>query len=649
MPIIFIVLLSLSLTTFSTETISAEGEIIVVRGNTISITVTLLQNGSYGDPVPEQMIFFFDQTFNTCLGSEKTDSNGIASIYWTIPQDHALGTTIINATFNGNESLSLAPSCQMSILTIVSLTNIEITQVTESLAPGDILSFSVLLTDDSYSPLQNATVKVLKDETLLAAAKTNSSGKIHFEIECNSSWISLGDNDIHVVYEQDLTNFLDATEYVFTIDISKLSTFLTPVNSFPTDISLIEFLDMYIELSEETDPLPNESIQVLLDDVFIFLTTSNSSGIAHIHLMVDERFKLGSHILKILYNGSSRYSDSYFESLIFVSSPAQIIIEAPESSDIGTNIEIEISISDSLGRAIPNAIIRIIDTTSNQIFTVSSSPTETIIRFQYTVQGPIGNHILDIEILENPLITNGSSSISFSVWSTPTISLLFSNIENYASPNQEITFEIQMVDWFGNSSFKPLRLLIDDEIRLSGVTDTSGQASFTLSAPQIEKQYNISIVYDGNITLFEFPTKLDYDLQVTSLMPVQLNLDFYNVNSVQHKLSVYLILKCFNGSTPKGIQVSFIWLDLNFDAETTEGGLITLYLRVPATNGNYILFYESQNSSSIISTSGSFLIEITIDDILSLQGVGFFGLVIALLASIGISIIPIVRRKYLVD
>ena len=633
---------------FNTEQVLAEDEVVATRGDTITITVTLLQNGSYGNPVPDQIIYFFDQTFDSLIGSEKTDTNGVASISWNIPSNHALGPTTINATFYGNGSLSLAPSYQWTTLTILSSTNIETDQTPDTLAPGDFLSFSVHLTDDLDNPISNATVVIFKDDIPLAAGTTNSSGGIHFDIMCNSSWVTLGDNHIRVVYNQDLINFFDTSVFNFTVEISKIQTSLILQNHCPNEIGLDESLDLYVELSEMSNTISNEPLQALLDEIPLHVAISNSSGIGNFHIIIDERFVLGTHSLVIHYNGNERYSESYLETSLSVTSPAQISIEVPESVDIGSSVNIEITVSDLLGRAIPNSLISIIDSTSNQKFTIPSNPIETTINFQYELQGPAGIHTLDIEITENSFITNTSSSISLSAWSTPVISLVKCNVEHYASPGQEVFIEIQMTDWTGNCSFKPLQFLIDDEIQLSDVTDTDGQAIFSLFVPYIEKQYNISIFYGGNDTLFESPVKFDYDLQVTSQMPVRLELGFYEIVAPLHELSVHLTLRGFNGSTLKNVQVNFDWLSSNFNTETTEGGIILLHLRIPATSGNYFLYYESETTSSIISTSGSFIIAVTIEDVMSLQGVGIIGLTIALIASVGISTVPIIRRRYLV-
>jgi hypothetical protein len=205
-----------------------------------------------------------------------------------------------------------------------------------------------------------------------------------------------------------------------------------------------------------------------------------------------------------------------------------------------------------------------------------------------------------------------------------------------------------MNDWAGNCSFRILQLLINDEMQFTKATDTNGQATLSFTVPHTEDHYNISIVYNGNNTLFESPTKFDYSLQVTCLIPIRLELDFYEIISPVRELSVHLTVRGFNGSTPKGVKVNFDWLNSNIHTESTDIGIIILHLRIPTVSGNYILYYESETSSSVLSTSGSFSIEITTFDVISLEGVGIAGLLIAIAASVGISTVPIIRRKYLV-
>ncbi|MFW9793343.1 MAG: hypothetical protein ACFFEE_03485 [Candidatus Thorarchaeota archaeon] len=522
----------------------AENEIQVVRGNMITITVTILQNGSYGSPVQYQRIFFFDQTNNILLGSVLSNQSGVASLDWEIPLSHTIGVTVINATFYGNESLSLAPSFQRVSLTILSQTHIEIDHISEILTLGDVLSFNILLVDDSNTSIVNAELAVFKDTTLLATGITNLSGQINF------------------------------------------------------------------------------------------------------YTTVDDRFSLGTNTLRIQYSGSDYYTQSILEETITVSSPILITAEFPEIAEIESVLAVQITITDILNRHIPDSTFSVFDTTSDQRF---SGPVEDkTINFQYLLQGPAGTHTLVIEVTENPYISNNSLTTNFTAWSHPEVILINTGVNHYASPNQELTFEVWLIDWQENCSLRHLQLFIDSESHTSSITDINGLASLTFSAPAIEAQYNISIVYYGNASQYELGTKYDYHLVVTQVMPIRIDLDSYEVIAALNELSLRLTVQGLNGSFLKGVTVNFNWLSLDSTGESLDNGLIILHLTVPTVSGDYALYYESESTNSIASTIGSIMIEITINDILTTEGIGITGMILVLAASIGIVTVPIVRRRYLI-
>ena len=646
-PAIIAILISFSLVTLNSDFVIAEDEIQVIRGNTITITVTILQNGSYGNPVQNQRIYYFDQTFNTLLGYAISDQDGIASLVWEIPLNHPLGLTIINATFYGNESHSLSSSYQCVSLLVLSHTHIEIDQIPRILAPGNLLSFNVHLVDDSNTSIPNAELTVFKDTTPLATGITNTSGHALFEIECNSSWISLGGNNVRISYKQDLINFLDGTEFAFIVEIARIPTFLNFDSPYPNEIELDTIIDLYMTLSEGNSTLPGEILDVTLDDSHLGFIISNSSGKANFYTNIDERFSLGTHSLKIHYNGTNRYSQSTLEAIITVTSPVTITAKVSEYAEIGSNLLVEITVADLLNRSISNSIFSLFDMTSGQGF---SFPIEddTMIYFQYSLQGPPGTHTLAIEILENPFISNNRFIMNFTAWSRPRIILVKAGVDHYASPNQELTLEVRLIDWDGNGSLRHLQLLIDDKAYTSSTTDSEGLAIFTFSAPANEAQYNISIIYSGNISRYELTTKYDYDLFVTTFMPIKIELNSYEVVAPLHELSVHLTVRGLNGSLLNGIIVNFNWLSSILTIESLEGGLIILHLTIPTVSGSYSLYYESEPTNLIDSTRGSILIEITVNDIMSTEGVGITGMIFALVASIGIVAIPIIRRRYLV-
>jgi len=193
------IIVPLLLVSMTSDVVTAENEIPVIRGDTITIQATILQNGSYGDPVQYQPIYFFDQTFNVLLGLSVSDQNGVAFIDWTIPLSHSLGPTILNATFYGNESLSLAPSHQCVSILVQSRTLLEISQNSTILVLDDLLSLDVHLVDDSNYSIPDAEISVSVNSIPLATELTNSSGEVNFVIRIDEKF-SLGAQSIVIHY-----------------------------------------------------------------------------------------------------------------------------------------------------------------------------------------------------------------------------------------------------------------------------------------------------------------------------------------------------------------------------------------------------------------------------------------------------------------
>lgn len=645
--VIIVFLIPISLITLNSDIAEAKDEIPIVRGEIITITATILQNGSYENPVQNQRIYFFDQTYNIFIGYAISDQNGIAFLEWMIPQSHPLGPTIINATFFGNESLSLAPSYQRVSLLILSQTHIELNQSLEILAPGDLLSFSSHLVDDSNYSVPNAQISVFKGSILLATGMTNTFGYVVFEIECNSSWVSLGENTIRISFEQDLINFLNSTDFTFTIEIKQISTYLDFTSNPSSEIELNTAIDLQMTLSEDSDILPGETLEATVNDIHLCFLVTDSLGQANLHTTVDEKFSLGTHVLKIHYNGTERYSESTLEVTITITSPLILDASISGPTEIGLNVLIKFTVSDLLNRPISNSDLFLLDISSNQMFSIHIED-ETVIDFQYLLEGPSGLHTLDIEILGNPFISNNHILTNFTAWSRPKITLVHTGIDHYASPNQEIIFTIRLTDWIGNCSSRQLQGFLDNEVVTSTITNSEGLAIFTLLAPPNENLHNISITYNGNSTRFELTSIYFYDFLVTIIMPITIKMDSYEVVAPLRELSVLFTVKGLNGSLLSGVIVNFNWLSQHYVSESINRGQIVLRLAVPVASGSYSLYFESEPTNSIESTQGSVQIEISASDIMSIEGVGITGIAFVVTLSIGIVSIPVIRRRYIV-
>ena len=624
-------------------TASAAEEYVAVRGESTTISVILLQNGTYGNPVPEQNIEFYDQTNNLLLGTDITNVSGLASIDWSIPIDHLLGPTLINATFRGNESIFLASSYQSFILNILASTEIILHDAPLMLAPGDTLSFSVVIYDDTSNPINNRNLSVFMDDFLLATAVTNSTGGASFSIHCNSSWSILGENTIRIVHEQDIVSYYERAETLFSVEIQKLQTSVQ--SNFPLDsILLNDSISFEVNLTS-IDGGISANLEVLLDGSHLTVVTTDIIGNTTINLTIDEQFSLGHHFLTIFYNESERYSENSCIIEFDVFSPAIINVELFSPAVIGLETDVTISLCDVLGRPI-ETVLTVSDITNDQNMTIQM-PQDTInINIKFTFFGPVGLHDLVIEI-GNQFVTNRTIMNGIVIWSQPELTLLHSNILNFASPNQELIFIFQLTDWSGNISHHSVHLLRDGEIIISAITDERGMAVISTIAPSHEGVYNFSVIYPLNVTRYELSTKFDYPLTVSISIPVLVELDHYEVVPPLQKVTIYLQVTCLNGSLIEGIRINIIWLSIENYAITQQGGILVIDLPVPESSGNYTLYYAIEQNYNLASSIGSIDIFISVIDILTSQGIGISGFAIGILTSFAIVAIPLIRQKYL--
>jgi hypothetical protein len=635
------ILISLVLSS-TINTAHAQENIVVQRGDTITITVFLLQNGTYGTPVPNQMIEFFDQTHNLLLGIDTTDSIGTASIDWTIPIDYFLGPVVVNATFRGNESMFLSPSTQFVVLCIVSSVQVIIDYTIGFLAPGDQFNFTVLLLDDTNTPIENASLIALSGNTVLATSRTNLSGVALFTLHCNSSWSVLGENTIRVVHQEDIINFYASAEESITVDIQQIPTSIN-TNSRPVEITLGNSLDFEANLTGSGGGISAE-IGVFMDGILIDSMTTDVLGSCSYSLVIDTRFSPGIHTFQLMYNGSERYASSFASFNLRIVSPVFMNIDSPAFPIIGNTMEFKIELRDYYDRPFDETMIRFSDSSSMLNYTSQISYVPPSSSIWFPILGPPGPHILNLELV-NSFITNGSYSISLLVWSRPDMTLEESSILHYASPQQELAFSFKMTGWSGNCSNRIWNVLVNGLYNFSIATDSDGIASFIISAPNSEGMYNLSLVYDGNTELYELTVKCEYLFMVRYSIPAHAELVEYEVVPPLQEVIIHLRIRCLNGTLLPGIYTRFIWLSQTNYVQSQIGGLLTLHLPVPHENGTYHLYYEVDGGYGLSRSAGSIEITILLQDVLASQGVGIEGFIFSIILSFGAISLPIIRQR----
>ncbi|MHA2067096.1 MAG: hypothetical protein ACXABY_22240 [Candidatus Thorarchaeota archaeon] len=363
---IFVVLFFIS--NINTDIASAEETPIVVRGELVPLTARLLQNGTFGDPVINQRLLFYDQTQDTFIGSEVTDLNGFATVPWNISINHPLGLALLNVTFEGNTSLSLTPSSQWSSVIVVSRTSIEVHVEEQIFHPEDEITLTARIADDHNVSISSASISVYSNSILLSTASTNISGYATFSIDCNISWCMIGANSLRVVFTQDLVHFLNGSENSIAVSVQQIMTSLETQGSYDSEVYLNESFSLQMAIQAEGANHSNASLFLLLDENPIDEFVSDGNGLVTLNLDIDSQYTLGRHTLKIEYTGTFRYASSFLEVEITVKSSAVFHVEFPEFIHAGVETDFQVEFTDLFSRSISNTSISLFDELTHESY-----------------------------------------------------------------------------------------------------------------------------------------------------------------------------------------------------------------------------------------------------------------------------------------
>ncbi|MHA1768462.1 MAG: hypothetical protein ACTSV3_01265 [Candidatus Thorarchaeota archaeon] len=624
---------------------SAENEITVVRGETIEITITLLQNGTFGDPVSGQEVEFYDQTHNTLLGTNQTDAQGVALFTWAIPSSHPLGLTVINATFRGNESLFLLPSFQTANLRIVAYTRLTPNKVEQVLAPSDSIEILVTLVDDVGNPIQDAVVMILQEHDIITSTTTNSSGVALLQLVCNTTWLSLGENTITLSYSPDQDSFLVGSQANISIGMYKIPSIIRTNDGANSTLLLGDVLSLQVSLTSSEGSLSDSELGLYTNGHLLTKATTDSQGNCTISITIDNDFMLGHNVITIEYSGTERYTQTTHTLPLTVLSPVYIHIETPETAYIGNVLLLNASVRDNLGRPIPNLLLSIHDLSSASVSTGYFEDGSNLTTISFSIEAPVGVHTIAIECMGNDYLVNGSTSMTIVVWSKPDIELLFSNVEHYASPYQNVTLETRLSDWQGNLSDSQVIVFLDGMFLVTAKTDMNGIVTLETRVPNVEGSHNISFFYQGTSSEFQMHAQYDYLVEVTRQMPTNLTVTHSEIIPPLKEVFVKMTLKALNGTLLHGVMVSFEWQSYTFDIMTMQQGQIELHLPIPVSQGFHALSYHINSTWSIAAAAGSFDLFVAESEILSSEGLGPQVILLTLMGSVALVVIPAFVRK----
>ncbi len=620
-----------------------QDESTVCRGEGLTVVTRLLQNGSYGDPVPFQRVELFDQSYDALLGQAITDSQGYASVDWIPGFSHPLGTTLLNVTFRGNSSLALSPCSQWTTVVVLSSTTMTLTANKYLLAPEDHLALTVLLQDDHSNPIEGASVCFLAQGKVIGYSLTNDTGHAVVVVVCDESWCTLGANEVQVTYAGNASQYLSPAETSCRIDIERIPTSITSLTAMRDEV----LLNDTISVTLDADSIPSQDLTIQLDGLGFSVVTTNASGSAILWLHLSEEFSLGPHTLTIQFLGTFRYAPSALDLRFCVMSPLIAKISPFEPLVIGANTTFEIELHDILNRSIHNAFLNLDDTHSGSKTLTMVDEHSLITKIQLAISGEGGPRVLRFSISGSTYLTNGTWFLNTSSWFLPVIVLTETSILGYASPGQEVSLTASVQDLEGACSEFLVVMTEPDGILHTSSTDANGLVSFTLIAPVTEGNYSFLLTSAASTGRYRLPAEAVLTFVVSRLMPLLVELKHYSVISPMQQLYVVLSLTALNGSPVSLVPFHYVWLSFEALATVSPSGLVELRLAVPPEPGSYSIFYTVESSHSIMAASGSVVIVILLEQVLASQGVGVVGYIVCLTVSISVVILPVLRKRYL--
>lgn len=266
----------------SFSTVEAMGqEVTAYRGQTIVLSAILKDD--LGNPIPNETIYFYDETNNRYLGNAVTDKNGIAEMLWSVPKNYTLGLLTLNATFRGNSEEGLKLSYQSFELVLKAKTYISVLVTDTTLdsndytvAPGDEVTVNVTITDDVGQPVESINVSLIEGGKIVDQQFSNKNGEVTLRYILP---LKVFTDQIELLVQAGPYQYYDKSEYYITLYVRKVKTNMTILKVEPEVVYRNQSVTVVGRLvDEEENPLINAAIYIKLGGRNISSTWTNTSG-----------------------------------------------------------------------------------------------------------------------------------------------------------------------------------------------------------------------------------------------------------------------------------------------------------------------------------------------------------------------------------
>ncbi len=625
---------------------SATSSTLVSRGEPFQISVTLLTNTTDGELLSNQVVEFYDETYDTFLGEAVTNELGIATLDYAFPLTHPKGYTLVNATFRGNESQSLAPSYQWILFLVTSLTSMELNYSSTLLAPNDDLIISVSLTDDLENPLPNEKISIYCDGTLLTTSRTNISGYALVDINLENASIGVGHHSILVVYEGNSTSFDRGVSNTFDFEVRKITTSINPLEPINESLELNQTIGVDVEVISNEGPLSDVPLSILIDGTVIGKSSTDSIGRAYFTIWLNESYSLGFHILEIQYSGDIRHDSSALQVEVKIITDLLLGITHDPIATINSTIGIDLEVLDILARPLPHVFVTLSDTTANRtVFFEYVYQSE--ITLEFAITGTLGMHKFYLTAESGFAKSNDTETFLIEVWIMPSFRIISSNIFGYATPEQTIQLTARLSDNLGNLSHKSVTALFSwNADNLYMTSDQFGIIRLTITSPALLGIHSILLNFNGSPSDFEFPSTYQYFFNVSTSIPVRITDFVFDIDYITRSISLRLQIYILNVTPLSRVPVEIRWhISPPISIMPSPEGRLFLSLSLPLNPGLYEFGCHIPTGKGIGAHSETLYIVINPTDSNVSEGIGFYPLALGILGSFLLPVLPKIRKK----
>ncbi len=555
-----------------------------------------------GIGIPNQVIYFYDQSENKLIGKNITDITGYCYILWQVPANHSLGIDIINVTYNGNNSLYLGSSFYIIKLLIVATPKLLIdfrnseNISTNKFLPSDTLNIYVKIKDEFENPFYNANISVNIDDLFIITKyiKNNYSFNISYDLNTISEGIhkicflleNSEYNDMvnvtRYIYVYKLNfNVIGSFQYVFHDHVSNNITFqIFSNNSFLSDVKLN-----------------------LISQSGLLLSSYISNATGHISFNISKYVKCGQNIFYVYiyytpdFNIINKTLDVSLFSHVYVTN-----LNISESI-ILNKTELSFNLSDAINRTVNIIPIEILLDSSKLIYSGWYYEDFSI---DFIVVSYAGTHNISIIVNDYNYYIKSIQNYSFIVYDYPYCNINLYGVEGYLSYNQRLHLSLNISLFTYNSSYLKLKIY-ENLTRTFKVFSCGDEIEYIYKVPN-DKSYKLlllNISFENNSL---YPIKIYYFIlkfKIRDMIPTKI--DLISLKNNNNFINILLRLKSLNGSYLKFYSVCLLYNYKNYINNTDTNGYVGFSIPINEKNNTLFIYfygdrvYMGSNATYIIN------------------------------------------------